>query len=108
IGSSIARAARRAKLGSHIAGYAPRPETRQRAEAAGFADSLHAALRPSVENADLVILATPVGTYGALAREMAPYLKKGAILSDVGSVKTAVIRDVGPHIPEGVHFIPGH
>ncbi len=56
----------------------------------------------------LVILCTPVGTFSALAAEIAPHLKKGAILTDAGSVKTAVIRDVGPHVPEHVHFIPGH
>ncbi len=108
IGSSIAHACKRAHLVGHIAAYIPRPETRARAQAAGFADSLHAELAPAVENADLVILCTPVGTYGSLASQFAPYLKKGAILTDVGSVKTTVIRDVGPHVPEGVHFIPGH
>ena len=55
-----------------------------------------------------MVLATPVGTYAALAEAIAPHLKHGAILSDVGSVKSAVIRDVGPHVPEGVHFIPAH
>ena len=108
IGSSIAHAARRANLVKHIAGYAPRAETRARAQAVGFADSLHAELKPTVEGADLVVLATPIGTYGALAQQLAPHLEKGAILTDVGSVKTGVIRDVGPHVPEGVHFIPGH
>jgi cyclohexadieny/prephenate dehydrogenase len=108
IGSSIAHASRRAGLAEHIAGYAPRAETYARAKAVGFADSLHAELKPAVEGAELVVLATPVGTYGTLAREMAPYLQKGAILTDVGSVKTSVVRDVGPHVPEGVHFIPGH
>jgi len=61
-----------------------------------------------VEGADLVILCSPVGTYGALAQEIAPHLKPGAILTDVGSVKGAVVRDVLPHVPKGVHFIPGH
>ena len=108
IGSSIAHAARRANLAGHIAAYVPRPATRAKAEAAGFADSLHAELKPAVEGADLVILCTPIGTYGNLARDLAPYLEKGSILTDVGSVKTGVVRDVGPHVPEGVHFIPGH
>jgi cyclohexadieny/prephenate dehydrogenase len=108
IGSSIAHAARRAGLAGHIAGYAPRAATRAKAEAAGFADSLHGELKSTVEGADLVVLATPIGIYGSLAREMAPYLERGAILTDVGSVKTGVVRDVGPHVPEGVHFIPGH
>ena len=108
IGSSIAHAARRANLAGHIAAYIPREATREKAKAAGFADSLHAELKPAVEGAGLVILCTPVGTYGTLAKELAPYLQKGAILTDVGSVKTAVVRDVGPYVPQGVHFIPGH
>jgi cyclohexadieny/prephenate dehydrogenase len=108
IGSSMARAARRANAVRHIAGYVPRAETRAKAEKAGFCDSLHADLKSAVEGADLVVLATPVGTYAALAAEMAPYLKNGAILTDVGSVKSVVVRDVGPQIPAGVHFIPGH
>jgi cyclohexadieny/prephenate dehydrogenase len=108
IGSSIAHAARRANLASHIAGYAKRPETLARAKAVGFADSLHSDIGGCVANADLVVLAAPVGAFAGLAPEIAPHLKKDAILTDVGSVKTAVIRDVGPHVPEGVHFIPGH
>jgi cyclohexadieny/prephenate dehydrogenase len=62
----------------------------------------------AVRDADLVVLCTPVGVFGEVAQRMAPGLKQGAIVSDVGSVKTAVIRDVGPHLPAGVHFVPGH
>ena len=108
IGSSMAHAMRRGKLAGHIAGYSPRPETRARAAAVGFADSLHAELGPCVGGADLVVLATPVGAFGQIATSIAPHLMQGAILTDVGSVKSAVIRDVGPHVPAGVHFIPGH
>jgi len=108
IGSSMAHAMRRAKLASHIAGFARQQETLDRAAAVGFADSLHATPEPAVRDADLVVLATPVGSFGALAKEIAPALKPGAIVSDVGSVKTAVLRDVGPHVPKGVHFIPAH
>jgi len=108
IGSSMAHAIRRSGLAAHIAGYAHSNDTRDKAKKVGFANSLHGALEPCVRDADLVVLATPVGAFGALAKEMAPYLKPGAILSDVGSVKTAVVRDVGPHVPQGVHFIPAH
>ena len=108
IGSSMAHAMRRAGLAGHIAGYSHRPETLERARKVGFADSLHNDVAACVKDADLVVLATPVGAYGALAQEIAPYLKKGAILSDVGSVKSAVLRDVGPHVPGDVHFIPAH
>lgn len=108
IGSSLAYAMRRAGLAAHIAGHAHRPETLEKARALGFADTLHDTIGPAVREADLIVLATPVGTFGTLANEMVPFLKRGAILSDVGSVKMAVIRDVGPHVPEGVHFIPAH
>src|SRR5579871_1954565 len=90
IGSSMAHAMRRGGLAAHIAGYAHRPETLDKARALGFADTLHDTLQPTVKEADLVVLATPVGTFGALAKQMAPFLKRGAILSDVGSVKMAV------------------
>jgi cyclohexadieny/prephenate dehydrogenase len=108
IGSSMAHAMRRAGVAAHIAGYTPRAQTLERARVAGFADSLHSDAEACVKDADLVVLATPVGAYAALAEQIAPHLKRGAILSDVGSVKSAVIRDVGPHVPEGVHFIPAH
>ena len=108
IGSSMAHAMRRAGAAGHIAGYSRRAETLERARAVGFADSLHAEVGACVGNADLVVLASPVGSFGTLAEEAAPYLQLGAILSDVGSVKSAVIRDVGPFVPDGVHFIPAH
>ena len=108
IGSSMAHGARKERLARHIAGYARREETRAAAAKAGFADSLHGDLVSCVEDADLVVLASPVGAFGEIAREIGPHLQEGAILTDVGSVKMAVVRDVGPHVPEGVHFIPGH
>jgi len=108
IGSSIAHASRRDGAAGHIAAYIPRETTRARAAKSGFADSLHAELAPAVAGADLVVLATPLGTFGEISREAAPHLLQGAILTDVGSVKSAVIRDVSPNVPHGVHFIPGH
>jgi cyclohexadieny/prephenate dehydrogenase len=108
IGSSIAHATRRAALARHIDAYIPRPETRARAQAVGFADSFHAELGPAVEGADLVVLATPVGSYPSLAPLIAQHLKQGATLTDVGSVKSVVVKEIGPHVPRGVHFIPGH
>ncbi|HEY2071054.1 MAG TPA: prephenate/arogenate dehydrogenase family protein [Rhizomicrobium sp.] len=108
IGSSIARAARRGKLADHIAGYTPDADQIARAEKLGFADSLHTSLADAVRGADLVILAAPVGAFGAIAQEMAPHLKQGAIVSDTGSVKMTVLRDVAPHLPEGVHLVPAH
>jgi cyclohexadieny/prephenate dehydrogenase len=108
IGSSIAHAARRGGLAGHIAGYTPDAEQLERAAKVGFADSLHASLAEAARDADLVILAAPVGAFGAIAQEMAPHLKAGAIVSDTGSVKAAVVRDIAPHIPQGVHLVPAH
>ncbi|MGH6855882.1 MAG: prephenate/arogenate dehydrogenase family protein [Aestuariivirga sp.] len=108
IGSSLCHIVKRKKLSRHIAGFARSPETRGRARELGLTDSMHETAAKAVSGADLVILCSPVGTYGEIAREIASALKSGAILSDVGSVKSAVVRDVGPHVPQGVHFIPGH
>lgn len=108
IGSSIAHAAKRAKIARHVAGHARSEETRQIAMELGYLDSVHEHAADAAKGADLVILCTPVGAYEALAEEIAPVLAKGTILSDVGSVKMAVIRDVAPHVPMDVHFIPAH
>ncbi len=108
IGSSLARVMRRENLAGHIAGCSRSEANRAICLELGLADSMHADAGAAVADADLVILCTPLGTYANLAETIAPHLKQGAILSDVGSVKQSVIRDIGPHVPEGVHFVPGH
>jgi len=108
IGSSIAHAMRRGHVAREIVGHAHRAETLKRARKLGFADRLTDNAAAAVKGADLVILAAPVGVFGALAKAIAPHLKSGAIVSDVGSVKGAVIADVSQHIPRGVHFVPAH
>jgi cyclohexadieny/prephenate dehydrogenase len=108
IGSSLSHVMRREKLARHIAGHARSAATRVTAVEIGLVDSIHENAADAVKGADLVILCVPVGAYAGVAAEIAPRLKKGAILSDVGSVKSAVVRDVSPFVPEGVHFIPGH
>jgi len=108
IGSSLSHAMRRANLTARITACARSEATRAAVRRLELADEVFERASDAVKGADLVILCTPVGAFGALAAEIAPHLKKGAILSDAGSVKTAVIRDVSPHVPEHVHFIPGH
>ncbi|HEY8950678.1 MAG TPA: prephenate/arogenate dehydrogenase family protein [Rhizomicrobium sp.] len=108
IGSSMARAMRRANLAGHIAGYAHTPEIVERAKKAGFTDSMHDDLASCVKDADLVVLAAPVGAFADIAKAIGPHLKSGAIVSDTGSVKGAVVRDVAPHLPQDVHLIPAH
>ncbi len=108
IGASIALAAREQGLAKEIAGYTRRPETRAIAKSLNIADSYPESAATAVEGADLVVLATPVGSFAGLAIEIGSHLKPGATLTDVGSVKTSVVKSVGPHLPPSVHFIPGH
>ena len=108
IGSSLAHAMRKHKLAGEITGYARSEATRAKAMEIGLVDKVFPTAAGAVKDADLVILCSPVGTYGELAREIGPGLSPGAILTDVGSVKGAVVRDVLPHVPRDVNFIPGH
>jgi cyclohexadieny/prephenate dehydrogenase len=108
IGSSIALAARRQGLVDVISIATRRQETLDEARELGLGDIYTLDAAEAVRGADLVILCAPVGAYDALARAIGPALEPGAILSDVGSVKAHVVKVVGPHVPSGVHFIPGH
>jgi cyclohexadieny/prephenate dehydrogenase len=108
IGSSLARVIRRDSLADHIAVCARTHATLDKARALGIADSTTTDPRACVEGADLVVLCTPLGTYGEIASAIAPSLRPAAIVTDVGSAKECVIADVGPHLPERVHFVPGH
>jgi len=108
IASSMCHAMRRAGLVGEIVGYARSSETREIAREIGLCDHVFDSAAEAVKDADLVVLCVPVGAMEAVAREIAPALKPGATVSDVGSVKRTVIDAVGPYIPDGVHFIPAH
>src|SRR5215510_3104506 len=106
IGSSIARAARAQGAARTIVATARSPKTRKRVAELGLADQVVETNAAAVEGADLVIVCIPVGACGDVAKEIAPHLAPGAIVSDVGSVKGQVLRDMGQHLPKNVHFIP--
>lgn len=108
IGSSMARAMKRDGLAGHIVGSSRSGETRKKSLELGFIDSEEADAAKAVEDADLVVLCAPLGANAAIAKSMASGLKKGAIVTDVGSSKMKVIEDVQPHLPAGVHLVPGH
>jgi cyclohexadieny/prephenate dehydrogenase len=108
IGSSIMRAACTQDAVRTIVATSRSPETRKRVLELGIADRVVETNEQAVEGADLVIVCVPVGVCGAVAKEIAPYLKAGAIVSDVGSVKGAIVRDMSPHLPKTVHFVPAH
>jgi len=108
IGSSIARAARAQGVVRSIVATARSEATRKRVAELGLADEVAADNGAAVKGADLVIVSIPVGACGAVAQEISQHLKAGAIVSDVGSVKGAVVRDMAPHIPKEAHFVPAH
>ena len=108
IASSMFWAMRRAGMDAHVTGYARSEETRETARRIGLCDTVCDSAEEAVKDADLVVLAVPVGAMGRVAEAIAPYLKPGCTVTDVGSVKKAVIEAVGPHIPEGVDFVPAH
>jgi cyclohexadieny/prephenate dehydrogenase len=108
IGSSIARAARAANVVGSIVATARSEATRRRVAELGIADQVVESNAAAVAGADLVIVCIPVGQSGAVAAEIGKHLAAGAVVSDVGSVKGSVVRDMSPHLPPGVHFVPAH
>ena len=109
IGSSVARIARqRGDIAAEIVVNARTQKTLDRVMELGFADRVELDPAKAVEGADCVMLCAPVGAFADLAAAIAPHLAPGAVLTDVGSTKQSVIRDVGPLVPAGVHFVPAH
>jgi cyclohexadieny/prephenate dehydrogenase len=108
IGSSIARAARAHGAVRQIVATARSPKTKKRVAELGIADKVVETNAEAVTGADLVVVCIPVGVCGAVAKEIGPHLKPAATVSDVGSVKSSVIRDMGVHLPKTVHFVPAH
>lgn len=108
IAGSMALAMKRAGLAQEIVGTARSGESRATAVEIGLVDWVTDTAAEAVRDADLVVLCVPVGAMEAVAREIAPHLKPGATISDVGSVKRSVIDAVAPHLPASVHFVPAH
>ncbi|WP_374634971.1 prephenate/arogenate dehydrogenase family protein [Ferrovibrio sp.] len=108
IGSSVARAARQFGQAERIVCADLSPENRAEALRLGVVDEAFADPADAVRGADLVLLSIPLGAYGAVGQAMAPGLTAGTLITDVGSCKQSVLRDLAPHLPPGVSFIPGH
>lgn len=108
IGSSLARVIRKAGLANSITIASRSAETLATAKALGLGDSYTTDNAEAVRDADLVIVSVPVGASGQVAEEIAAALKPGATVTDVGSTKASVVRQMQPHMPANVHFIPGH
>jgi cyclohexadieny/prephenate dehydrogenase len=108
IGGSIALAAKKRGLAGQVAVSSRTAKTLRRAQELGLGDSWHEDPAEAVKNADCVILCLPVGASGEVAKAIASSLKPGAIVSDVGSVKSSVVAQMSPHLPKTVHFVPAH
>jgi len=108
IGSSLARVLRRDSPETTIAACARSAQTLETVRRLGLADETSDDPAASVVGADLVVIATPLSAYAEIARRIAPALRDGAIVTDVGSVKGAAIAALRPELPERIHFVPGH
>lgn len=108
IGGSLARVLKSRNLASRITGSGRSRATLEQALKLGVIDRMGRGPAYGVENADLVVLATPVGTFETIVREIGPYLKKGSILTDVGSVKGVLAKQIEKVLPPAVHFVPAH
>jgi cyclohexadieny/prephenate dehydrogenase len=108
IGSSIARAARQQYAVRSIVATSRSDNTRRRIIELGFADRVVETSAAAVEGADLVILSIPLAAYAEVIQQIAPLLARGATVSDVGSVKASVLREMEKYLPANVHFVPAH
>ena len=108
IGSSISRRIKRDGLAKRVVAFDANPDHCAQALSLGVVDAATGEIAEAVTGADVVILCVPISAYSAVAAAMAPHLKPGAIVSDVGSVKMAAVRDLSPYIPAGVSLVPGH
>ncbi|KAA3515774.1 MULTISPECIES: prephenate/arogenate dehydrogenase family protein [Agrobacterium] len=108
IGSSIARDIKGLGLAREVVISTRSAETLQRAQELELGTAYTVSAADAVKDADLVIVSVPVGASGSVAEQIAPHLKAGSIVTDVGSTKASVIAQMAPHMPDNVHFIPGH
>jgi len=108
IGSSLGLALKQGGLAAHISGFARTKTTRARAAELGFVDSVYESAEEAVQKADIIFINTPISAMGRVAQAIAPHMRAGAIVTDTGSVKQAVIELIQPALPVGVHFVPAH
>jgi prephenate dehydrogenase len=108
IGGSVAKALKTAGIAGSITGFGRSKATLELALKLGAIDHVGQGTTQAVEHADLVVLAAPVGTFESTVREIALHMKKGAILTDVGSVKGSLVNRIEAMLPAGVHYVPSH
>lgn len=108
IGGSFALSLRKAGFNGKIAGIGRKKENLIRAKDSGVIDEYFTVPAEGVKDADLILLSTPVGQFPQIVEDIKGYIKKGTIVTDVGSVKAEVIKKLESLMPEGVSFVGGH
>jgi prephenate dehydrogenase len=108
IGGSLARVVRNKKLAQRVTAFGRNQERLQKAQQLGLVDGYQTGFDSGFEDVDLVVMATPAGTIVELARAIAPHLKPGTIITDVGSVKAAIVAALDSQLPRSINFIGGH
>ncbi len=108
IGSSLARVIQTHQLASQLTVTDEQSDVLDKVGSLALADEVTPDAAQAVQEADLVMLCTPLSAYGTIMQTIAPHLKPDAVISDVGSVKASAIDAITPHLPAGVHFVPGH
>ena len=108
IGSSLARIIKSAKLADHLVLTDNDPKVLAKATALGLGDQVESDVKRAVSDADLVVMAIPVGAMATATAQIAASLKPGVVITDTGSTKDSVINDIAPHLPPDAIFIPSH
>src|SRR3989304_3296820 len=108
IGGSFARVCKNKKLADRIIGFGRDEKNLKKAVELKVIDSYTQNLKEAVRDSDFILLATPVSSIIKIAREMIPYLKKGTIITDAGSVKSEIVREIDQILPEGIFFVGAH
>ena len=108
IGGSLARDIKRLKLAGRITGYGRNPARMQHACSMGLIDDWHVGFESGLQDADLVVVGTPVCSIAQVVQAMAPYCSPDALVTDVGSVKEPVVKAVASALPDKICFIGGH
>ena len=108
INSSLARVFKLKTLAKETAAFSRSKETREKIKNLNIVDNVNDNIRESVKDSDLIVLGVPVGAMESIVSEIAPFLKSGTIITDVGSVKKHIIDSILPILPSDVYFVPGH
>ena len=108
INSSLAHVFKLKSLAKETTAFSRRKETREKIKNLNIVDNVNDNIKESVKDSDLIVLGVPVGAMESIVSEIAPFLKSGTIVTDVGSVKKHLIDSLLPILPSDVYFVPGH